>query len=100
MGGADDGGPPEPPGPKRPLQGVILRIAEASGGTEVTIDKGKGDGVRTGVRGDIMDPRGRPLAGGRVVVTKIFERSCKAEVGGLSADAIPDSANVVLMVPQ
>ena len=90
---------PEPPGPKRSLIGGILRVADVGGKAEVTIDKGKMDGVKLGVRGDLLNASNRPISGGRLVVTKVYDRSCKAGLE-ISADSVPDTANVNLEVPQ
>ncbi len=90
---------PEPPGPKQALLGAVLRVAESGGRAQITIDKGQGDGVRKGVRGDILSASNRPIAGGRFVVVKVYDRSCKAE-SEIGADSVPDLANVSLEIPR
>jgi len=87
---------PEPAGPKVSRGGAVIRYADApGGGTLLTIDLGRADGVRKGVRGALVGPGGRPVRGASLVVVKVFDSACRAKTS-YPSDQINDGANAVL----
>ena len=102
-GGFEDGGAggledefPEPPGPKTKRRGEVLRVSEArEGGTELTIALGRANGIKKGVRGNLLSPGGKGIRGGTLVVVKVYEGSCRARTS-YPSDQIPDGAAAVL----
>lgn len=94
-GGAEDEFP-EPPGPKHDRRGEVLRISQArEGGAELTVGLGRSSGVKTGVRGALLTPGGKPMRGATVVVVKVWEEACRVRTS-YPADQIPDGAAAML----
>ena len=89
-----DSGPE--PTPSGALNGKIIVIrAQASGGTEIVINKGDTSGVAKGWKGKLVTSKGKAIPGGDFTITSVKTTSSKALVG-VSSDAVKQAGRVIL----
>lgn len=81
------------------LKGKITVIrAQASGGTEIVINKGSNNGVTRGWKGKLVTRKGKAIPGGRFTVRSVKTTSCKAKIN-VTSDAVKQAGRVVLTAP-
>lgn len=72
------------------ISGIIVTYYPVQGGTELIINKGSADGIKTNMRGVIIG-----VKNGNFVITEVYQGRCKAKTK-LSKDAVSNYTKVVI----